>query len=177
LTPFNGVDRMDQPNLYDDDIVTWAEQQAAAVRALASRPDLSNALDWENIAEEIESLGRSQIQGVESALILVLVHVIKYISAPTAQSTRSWRVEVVAYHATARRNYKRSMRRRIDWQDLWVTAKANADVSLRMFGDRLVDGLPDTMPFEPEELVSKTFDMDWALARLAAALEMPADHH
>jgi hypothetical protein len=82
---------------------------------------------------------------------------------------------VVAYHATARRNYKRSMRQRIEWQDVW--AKANADVSLQLFGDRLVDGVPDTMPFEPEELVSKTFDMDWALERLAAALEMPADHH
>ncbi|GJE16321.1 DUF29 domain-containing protein [Methylobacterium marchantiae] len=168
---------MEQPSLYDDDIVTWAEEQAAAVRALASRSDLSNVLDWENIAEEIESLGRSQIQGVESALLLVLIHVLKYLSAPSAQSTRSWRVEVVAFHATACRNYKRSMRQRIDWQDLWTTAKANADVSLKMFGDRLVGGLPETMPFEPEELVSKTFDMDWALARLAAAVETPGDHH
>ncbi|MDB5647862.1 hypothetical protein [Methylobacterium sp.] len=80
---------------------------------------------------------------------------------------------MVAYHPTARRNYKRSMRQRIEWQDLWATAKANADVSLQLFGDRLVDGVP----FEPEKLVSKTFDMDWALERLAAALEMPADHH
>lgn len=168
---------MDQPSLYDDDIVTWAEQQAASLRALATRPDLSDALDWENIAEEIESLGRSQVQGVESALILVLVHVLKYLSAPTAQSTRSWRVEVVAYHATGRRNYRRSMRQRIDWQDLWTTAKANADASLMMFGDQLVEGLPESMPFEPEELVSKTFDMDWALARIAARLDMPVDHH
>jgi hypothetical protein len=168
---------MDQPSLYDDDIVTWAEQQASSLRELARRPELSNILDWENVAEEIESLGRSQIQGVESALLLVLVHVLKYFSAPAAQSTRSWRVEVVAYHATARRNYKRSMRQRIDWQDLWVTAKANADVSLKLFGDRLVDGLPEAMPFEPDELVSKAFDMDWALERLAATLEMPTDHH
>lgn len=106
---------MDQPSLYDDDIVTWSEEQAAALRALATRSDLSNALDWETVAEEIESLGRSETQGVESALLLVLVHVLKYLSAPSAQSTRSWRVEVVAYHATARRNYKRSMRQRIDW--------------------------------------------------------------
>ena len=26
---------MDRPSLYDDDIVTWAEEQAAALRALA----------------------------------------------------------------------------------------------------------------------------------------------
>lgn len=46
-----------------------------------------------------------------------------------------------------------------------------------MFGDRLVGGRPEAMPFEPEELVSKTFDMDWALSRLAAAVETSADHH
>ena len=168
---------MDQPSLYDDDIVTWSEQQAASLRALARRPDVSNALDWETIAEEVQSLGRSQVPGVESAILLVLVHVLKYLSAPTAQSTRSWRVEVVAYQATARRNYKRSMRHRIDWEDLWTTAKANAAVSLEMYGDRLVQGLPRAMPFDPEEIVAKDFDMDLALERLAATLEMPTDHH
>ena len=168
---------MDQPSLYDDDIVTWADEQAASLRVLAQRPDLSNALDWENIAEEVESLGRSQVQGVESAILLVLVHVLKYLSAPTAQSTRSWRVEVTAYQATARRNYKRSMRQKIDWEDLWTTAKANAAVSLKMYGDNLVQGLPRAMPFDPDEIVAKDFDMDQALERLAASLEMPTDHH
>ncbi|TXN66658.1 DUF29 family protein [Methylobacterium sp. WL6] len=166
---------MDQPSLCDDDIVTWSEQQAASLRALAARPDLSNARAWENIAEEVEGLRRSQTQGVESAILLVLVP--KYLSAPSAQSTRSWRVEVVAYQATARRNYKRSMRQRIDWEDLWTTAKANAAVSLEMYGDSPVPGSPATMPFDPDEIVAKSFDMDWALERLASALEMPADHH
>ncbi len=50
---------MDQPTLYDDDIVTWADEQVAALRALAARSDLSNAVDWENVIEEIESVGRS----------------------------------------------------------------------------------------------------------------------
>ncbi len=161
---------MDRPSLYDDDIVTWAEEQAAAVRALAERPELSNALDWENVAEEIEGVGRSVIQGVESMLSLVLIHLIKYISAPMAQSTGSWRTEVVIFQATARRSYKAAMRQRIDWDDLWSTAVKAADVSLRSFGDRLVDGLPERLPFTPEELTSKTFDMDFALERLASAM-------
>ncbi len=43
LSPLAGVLPMDRPSLYDDDIVTWAEEQAAALRALAARGDLSNA--------------------------------------------------------------------------------------------------------------------------------------
>ena len=42
--------------LYDQDFVLWTVQQAAALR----RAKTSNLpLDWENLAEEIESLGRS----------------------------------------------------------------------------------------------------------------------
>src|SRR6516165_3803038 len=42
--------------LYDRDFVLWTEEQAAALR----RGKGSNLpLDWENLAEEIESLGKS----------------------------------------------------------------------------------------------------------------------
>ncbi len=57
--------RTDQPSLYDEDVVAWAEQQAAALRALGARPDLSNALDWENVIEEVESVGLSEIRAFE----------------------------------------------------------------------------------------------------------------
>ena len=167
----------DRPSLYDDDIVTWADEQVAALRALAARSELSNVVDWANVIEEIESAGRSQIQTIESLLLQVLVHVLKYLSAPAAQSTRSWRAEVLAFHAAARRNYKNAMRQRIDWQDLWHTARATADVQLKVHGDRLVGGLPDAMPFEPDELVAAGFRMDWALNRLATVLKTTADCH
>ena len=43
--------------LYDRDFFLWTQEQAAALRAVRK----SNLpLDWDNLAEEIESLGRSQ---------------------------------------------------------------------------------------------------------------------
>jgi glycosyltransferase involved in cell wall biosynthesis len=41
-------------DLYEADIAAWAEQQADALRRRAA-----NEIDWENVAEEIESLARS----------------------------------------------------------------------------------------------------------------------
>ncbi|ACL55061.1 DUF29 family protein [Methylobacterium nodulans] len=161
---------MDQPPLYEEDIVTWAEQQASALRSLAARPDLSNALDWDAVAEEIEEVGASRIRATASALLLVLVHVLKYVSAPTAQSTRSWRAEVITFQTAARGLYTRSTRQRIDWDDLWRSAKRNADASLHIHGDSLIEGLPEQMPFTPEELVAPDFDMDAALSRLGPLL-------
>jgi len=168
---------MDQPASYDDDVVAWSEQQAAAVRALGARPDLSNALDWHNVAEEIEAVGLSQIRTVESALGQVLIHVLKYLSTPAGQSTRSWRAEIIAFHATARRRYKPSMRERIDWEDLWRSSQRNAAASLEIYGDVLAAGLPDRSPFTPEELIGEAFTLDWALLRLAAVLQNRDDHH
>ncbi|MEE7448358.1 hypothetical protein MRF4_11295 [Methylobacterium radiotolerans] len=161
---------MDRPSLYDDDIVTWAEKQAAALRALAARSDLSSVVDWENVIGEIESVGRADIERVESAFLQLLVHVLKYASAPAAQSTKSWRKEVLVFQASARRNYRKSMRQRIDWDELWSSARKIADSSLKMFGDALLDGLPARMPFTPEEMTTAGFDMDAALERIAAVL-------
>ena len=43
-------------DLYDEDIVTWSEQQAELLRRRSA-----NALDWDHLAEEIEDVGRSHI--------------------------------------------------------------------------------------------------------------------
>ncbi|GJD46342.1 hypothetical protein AFCDBAGC_4222 [Methylobacterium cerastii] len=168
---------MDQPSLYDDHTVTWADQQVAALRSLATRPELSNVPDWENVAEEIEGVGRSEIDRVESAMSQMLIHVLKYASAPAAQSTRSWRKEVLVFQASAQRNYRPFLRQRIDWERLWANAKTIADASLDVFGGRLIGGLPDRMPFTPEEMSSDGFDMDRALERLAEVLKARPDHH
>ena len=42
-------------DLYEDDILLWSEHQAEALRRRAA-----NEIDWENVAEEIEAVGRSQ---------------------------------------------------------------------------------------------------------------------
>ena len=168
---------MDQPSLYDDDTVTWADRQVAALRSRATRPELSNDLDWENVAEEIESVGRSEINRVESAMSQMLIPVLKDASAPAAQSTRSRRNEVLVFQASAQRNYRASMRQRIDWERLWANATVIADASVDVFGDRLLGGLPNRMPFTPEEMSSDGFGMDRARERLAEVLKARPDHH
>jgi hypothetical protein len=48
-------------DLYDDDILLWSERQAALLRRRAA-----NELDWENIAEEIEDVGCSELRSCRS---------------------------------------------------------------------------------------------------------------
>ncbi|TNC08923.1 DUF29 domain-containing protein [Methylobacterium terricola] len=163
--------RTDQPSLYDEDVVAWAEQQAAALRALGERPDLSNVLDWDNIIEEVEAAGASQVSAVESALRLALLHLIKHLSAPHLPPSHHRRAEVVAFQLTAQDGYRASMRRRIDLDKVWRGAVIQAEESLSAYHDAPVAGLPETSPFTLDELISRDFDIDRSLIQLAASLD------
>ena len=50
-------------DLYEDDILLWSERQAELLRRRAAGELVNDAeLDWPNIAEEIEDVGKSQLQ-------------------------------------------------------------------------------------------------------------------
>src|SRR3954447_26417050 len=80
---------MDRRSLYEDDIYAWAQEQAGVLRRLAeTRRDLPNELDLENVAEEIEDVGKSELSNVESFIRLILIHLLKLASAPESRSQR-----------------------------------------------------------------------------------------
>ncbi len=45
-------------DLYDADTLTWSERQAALLRRLAAGERVNADLDWANVIEEVESVGR-----------------------------------------------------------------------------------------------------------------------
>ncbi|MGU3668786.1 DUF29 domain-containing protein [Methylobacterium sp. A49B] len=161
---------MDRPSRHDHDIVSWAEEQAAALRALAERPDLSNAVDWENVAEEIESVGRAHLRAVEGLLIQTLAHLLKRASAPLAPASLHWRAEIATFQITAWNAYEPSMRQRLNWPRIWKSAVTAAEAGLGAYGNELLPGLPDSCPIVPEDLLNDRFDVDHALRVIAASV-------
>lgn len=69
---------------YDQDIVAWANEQAAFLRA--GRFDL---LDLEHIAEEIEDVGKSEQRELESRMAILLMHLLKWQYQPSHRGA-SW---------------------------------------------------------------------------------------
>ena len=60
---------------YDTDILLWSERQAELLRRRAAGELVNEAaLDWPNIAEEIESVGNEQLHAVTSLLVQALTH-------------------------------------------------------------------------------------------------------
>jgi hypothetical protein len=69
---------------YDKDFYDWTVRQADALRSRSAA-----SLDWENLAEEIESLGRSDQREVTSRLTTLLTHLLKWRYQPEKR-TDSW---------------------------------------------------------------------------------------
>ena len=79
---------MNNQQLYDQDFYAWANEQAGLLRA----GRLSEA-DIEHIAEEIESMGKSEKRELVSRLTVVLLHLLKWQFQPGLRSA-SWEASV-----------------------------------------------------------------------------------
>ena len=73
---------------YDFDFYAWANEQAGLLRA-----GRWSEADIAHIAEEIETMGRSEIRELVSRLKVLMMHLLKWRFQPTGRST-SWRLTI-----------------------------------------------------------------------------------
>jgi hypothetical protein len=88
-------DEAREPARYDRDLYSWAVEQAALLRA--GRIAEADAL---NIAEEIDDVGNEQYDKLESALRLILLHLLKWDYQPE-QRSRSWTLSIAVHRKHA----------------------------------------------------------------------------
>ena len=153
-------------SLYDDDVVTWSEQQATALRSLAAKPELSNAVDWANVIEEIEGLGRSERKEVESLIRNALRHILKGYCDPDSLSRQAWSIETAGFLDDARSEFRNSMRSQIDVDRAWQRAFARACDELRPYGVLIPPGIPARSPFRLDDILAPSFTFDRAVTSL-----------
>ena len=113
-------------NLYDTDIVAWAEQQAAFLR----RGEWSS-LDIENLAEEIEDVGKSEQRELHSRMAVLLSHLLKWQFQPELRG-KSWCATIELQRSMIARRLRKtpSLQRLLideEWlKDLWEEAASFA---------------------------------------------------
>jgi hypothetical protein len=79
---------------YDEDFVAWSQHQAEALRA-AMRGGSNQLLDWENLAEEIEDLGKSVRRELQSQIRRIVRHLLKLEYSPATEPRRGWEESIV----------------------------------------------------------------------------------
>jgi hypothetical protein len=142
--------------LYDEDIVLWSERQAELLRRRAAGEIVNDTdLDWSNIAEEIEDVGRSELRATKSLLEQAMAHLLKIQAWPEAGASRGWRREIRAFLLKAREDATPAMRNRIDLERSFQIA--------RLLVPEEIDGvphpsLPEACPWILDQLLSDDLD-------------------
>jgi len=83
---------VDTGTLYDHDFFLWTQEQAAALRRAK---DSNLPLDWENLAEEIESLGKSDRRELSSQIRRILRHLLKLEASPAQEPRAGWHSTII----------------------------------------------------------------------------------
>ena len=139
--------------LYDMDILVWSERQGELLHRIANGERVNDSdLDWPNIAEEIESVGRSELASVKSLLRLALVHMLEAEGWPQSLAAPSWRAEARGFRSQARDHYSPSMRQRIDVAKLYADARKELP---DMIDGQLPSPVPQTCQVTLDELLAE----------------------
>lgn len=136
---------------YETDILDWSESQAALLRRLAAGERVNDRIDWENVIEEIESVGRSELRAVELHIIQALLHDLKVEAWPLSTAVPHWRAEARGHWRDAQRHFLPGMRSQIDMVGLYRDAVGRLPET--------IDGLqpmtvPEACPVSLDEMLA-----------------------
>jgi hypothetical protein len=137
----------DDTPIAEYDIFSWSEQQADALRRRAA-----GELDWDNLAEEIEDLGRSELHACANLLVQAMRCMLKAQAWPEARDAPAWIADAIDFRQQAAGRFTPAMRQRINVEELYADALAATPAT--------IDGLP------PGPV---TATCQWTLGQLLAA--------
>lgn len=137
--------------LYETDFYAWALEMAQLIKATQFEK-----LDIEHLAEEIESMGASERNALESRLIELMLHLLKWQFQP-AERGRSWEVSIakqrIGIDKVLKQNpsLKHQYQQRVD--ECYVYAKRYAAAETK----RPVSSFPESCPYSVEQLFDFEF--------------------
>jgi hypothetical protein len=137
--------------LYERDFCLWVEEQARLLRERRLEQ-----LDIANLVEEIEDLGIGEKKTVESNLVVVLKHLLKYRFQP-GRRARSWLSSIAEHRRRLRNDLKTS-------PSLRPYAREHFE---ECYGDSRRQALietglePDALPIAPPWSLEQTLDPEF----------------
>ena len=138
-------------SLYEQDFYAWANQQAALLRA-----GQLSAADIEHIAEEIESMGRSEQRELESRLTVLLQHLLKWQFQPKRRGA-SWQATIRVQRRDLARHIDRNPSLRPQITEATNYAYENARIESAAETDLPDSTFPVECPWTFQQLMDDQF--------------------
>ena len=136
---------------YNRDFYAWTTEQAALLRA----GRLSEA-DVENIAEEIESMGRSERRELVNRLTVLLTHLLKWQAQPALRGN-SWRLTIVEQRARLNEHLKDNPSLKGALPEAFVTAYRFALLAAQRETGLPEDAFPAVCPWASDQVTAGNF--------------------
>lgn len=137
--------------LYERDFYAWSNDQAAKLRARSH-----NDIDWDNLAEEIESVGRSQKKEIRHRMKVLIQHLLKWEYQPRNRC-ESWlsTLSEQRTHIEGTIDDSPSLRHFPDEAALWAYKHAARAASIET--GLSLDVFPDSCPYTVSDMLSDDF--------------------
>jgi Domain of unknown function DUF29 len=137
---------------YEDDFFAWTQHQAMVLRSMAVA---DNRFDRENVAEEIEDLGRSQRDTVRSQIRRIIEDLLKLAYSPAQQPRFDWMGSIAEARSTLGDKISPTLRQDAEatLARLYRDGRRQAVLALRGYGEnQAADALPQHCPFSLEDI-------------------------
>jgi len=145
----NAVREKVEPPTKEADLYSWARRQAALLRA-----GRVEEIDPAGIAEEIDDVGEEQYDKLESALRVVMLHLLKWDRRPEKRS-RSWTLSIREHRRRALRQLRRNPGLRSRLEEALTEAYEDARDEAAIETGLALEAFPERRPFEYAEVVER----------------------
>ncbi|MGH2414477.1 MAG: DUF29 domain-containing protein [Microcystaceae cyanobacterium] len=131
--------------LYDQDFYQWTLKQSQALRERNVE-----ALDWDNLTLEIESLGKEQLHAVESYLKQLIAHQFKLQYVDDEYCRLGWQKEINTFKDGIEDRLTNSLKNKIDLEKVYRRAKRDVLTDY----PELKGELPENCPYSLDDLLN-----------------------
>ena len=134
---------------HETDFYAWTNEQVQLLKT-----GQLNQIDWQNIAEEIEDMGRSEKRQLESRLEILIMHLLKWQFQPNLRS-RSWQLTIKEQRLRLEKSLQKNPSLQPNLteaiEDVYplATLSAERETGLSLF--------PETCPYTLIEILSPEF--------------------
>jgi hypothetical protein len=140
--------------LYDEDFYVWTEAQAELLRKRQFE-----ALDLDNLIQEVEALARAQKSSVLNNASVIMEHLLKLQYSLAQDPRNAWRASVREHRRRLRRDLTPRLHEILNAElpALYGEIREDTAALLRDYGeDAAADALPATCPYRLDQITG-----DW----------------
>ena len=140
--------------LYNEDYYLWLRNTAQLIREKRFAE-----LDAENLVEEIEDMGRSEKRALESNLVVLLLHLLKYKYQPSKRSN-SWKASIREHRRRLRKALQDSPSLKGYCEEVFAECYEDARQQASDETGLSLDKFPVKSPFTVSEVLNEKYLID-----------------